>query len=281
MHTQTTTPVAEDDVSESRFGFGRNWRSYLEVLTDRRIADAELSLRQMIGVDQIKGATFVDAGSGSGLFSLAAHRLGARCVHSFDFDPESVGCTAALRERYAAPGANWIVERGSVLDESYLAGLGQFDVVYSWGVLHHTGAMWQALGHVVQLVKPGGLLFIAIYNDQGLYSRGWKTVKRTYNSGAIGRLAVMSTFVPYFVARGAVADLIRLRNPLTRYREYQRTRGMSMTHDWVDWLGGYPFEVATPDAIFAFYHSRGFALEQLATCGGGFGCNQFVFKKAL
>ena len=263
----------------SRFAFGRNWRSYLSVLSEARISEAETSLKAMIGAERIAGATFVDVGSGSGLFSLAAHRLGASRVHSFDYDADSVACTIALRDRYGRPGADWVIERGSALDSDYLAGLGQFDIVYSWGVLHHTGAMWQALEQVIRLVKPRGLLFIAIYNDQGPWSQGWTLVKQTFNTGPIGRLAVTSTFVPYFVVRGVLADVVRFRNPVVRYREYRRTRGMSITHDWMDWLGGYPFEVARPESIFDFYHTRGFSLERLKTCGGRLGCNEFVFAR--
>jgi 2-polyprenyl-6-hydroxyphenyl methylase/3-demethylubiquinone-9 3-methyltransferase len=54
---------------------------------------------------------------------------------------------------------------------------------------------------------------------------------------------------------------------------------MSRVHDWFDWLGGYPFEVARPEEIFAFYQARGFSLERLKTCGGGLGCNEFVLRK--
>jgi 2-polyprenyl-6-hydroxyphenyl methylase/3-demethylubiquinone-9 3-methyltransferase len=275
--TFSAAAVSVED--SSRFEFGRNWRSFLAVLNTDRISEAEASLKYSIGPDRIHGASFVDVGSGSGLFSLAAHRLGASRIHSFDYDAESVACTAALRDRFGQAGAAWTIEQGSALDGDYLARLGQFDVVYSWGVLHHTGAMWQALENVIRLVKPGGLLVVAIYNDQGRISRGWKFVKQLFNSGVIGRSVVVATFVPYFMVRGLVADLVRLRNPMTRYREYRRTRGMSMRHDWMDWLGGYPFEVASPDAIFAFYHSRGFALEKLKTCGGGLGCNELVFTR--
>ena len=263
----------------TRFAFGRNWQSYIGVLSDTRISEAETSLKDRIGAARIAGATFVDVGSGSGLFSLAAHRLGASRVHSFDYDPDSVACRVALRDRYGRPGTTWTIERGSALDPEYLSGLGQFDIVYSWGMLHHTGGMWQALEHVVWRVKPRGLLFIAIYNDQGPLSHGWTLVKRAFNQGPIGRLAVTSTFVAYFVVRGLLADVVRLRNPTVRYREYRRTRGMSMRHDWIDWLGGYPFEVASPEAIFDFYHQRGFSLEKLKTCGGRLGCNELVFAR--
>lgn len=278
MRMTEQTGVDATSSANSRFAFGRNWRSYLGVLTDARIAEAEASLKAMLGRDSLAGTTFIDVGSGSGLFSLAAVRLGASRVYSFDYDADSVACTSEVRQRYGG-AERWTVEQGSALDLAYITSLGQWDIVYSWGVLHHTGDMWQALDNVTHLVKPGGRLFISIYNDQGPVSSGWKAVKRLYNRGPAGRLAVMSTFVPYFVGRGVLADALRMKNPISRYREYRRTRGMSMTHDWSDWLGGYPFEVAKPEAIFDFFKARGFGLERLTTCGGRLGCNEFVLTK--
>jgi 2-polyprenyl-6-hydroxyphenyl methylase/3-demethylubiquinone-9 3-methyltransferase len=266
-------------MGRERFQFGRNWASFLKVLDESRIGEAELSLADMLGRDRIAGSTFLDAGSGSGLFSLAAARLGARRVHSFDFDPESVGCTQELRRRYIPSAEHWTIEQASVLDRSYLDRLGQWDIVYSWGVLHHTGDMWQALDLVSHLVAPSGHLFIAIYNDQGPRSRAWTTVKRVYNRSRLGRSAVLAAFVPYNVARGLAVDILRRKNPFARYREYHQKRGMSMMHDWKDWFGGYPFEVAKPEAIFDFFHARGFSLTRLKTAGGGHGCNEFVFTR--
>lgn len=266
-------------MERERFEFGRNWASFLKVLDESRIWEAERSLSEMLGRDRIAGATFLDAGSGSGLFSLAAVRLGASRVHSFDFDPESVGCTQELRRRYFPTAEHWTIERASVLDRAYLDRLGQWDIVYSWGVLHHTGDMWKALDLVAGLVAPSGRLFIAIYNDQGPRSRAWTAVKRVYNRSRFGKGAVLAALVPYNVARGLAVDLLRRKNPLGRYREYQRTRGMSMTHDWKDWFGGYPFEVAKPEAIFDLFRARGFSLTRLSTSGGGHGCNEFVFTR--
>ena len=123
-----------------RFEFGRNWSRFLSLLDDSRIERAEASLKLMLETDTLDGKSFLDIGSGSGLFSLAARRLGAR-VHSFDFDPQSVACTKELRRRYFPNDSRWSVDEASALDQSYLASLGSFDVVYSWGVLHHTGRM--------------------------------------------------------------------------------------------------------------------------------------------
>jgi SAM-dependent methyltransferase len=270
--------------SGERFEFGSNWRRFLSVLNEERIAEAERSLLAKLGSGAVEGATFLDAGSGSGLFSLAALRLGAARVHSFDFDPESVACTAELRRRYFPGDERWTVERGDVLDPGFLDELGSFDVVYSWGVLHHTGQMWRALRNVDRLVAPGGRLFIAIYNDQGRRSRIWRHIKRGYN--ALPRPLRM----PYLLAIALPRELLQLARSLVRLRpmdyvrawtEYDRSsRGMSRWRDIVDWIGGYPYEFATPEEICAFYRSRGFELTALETIDGGSGCNQFVFRRA-
>ena len=270
-----TTARAQE---ESRFDFGRNWQRFLAVLNDERIAAATDSLHDMLGME-VAGARFLDVGSGSGLSSLAASRLGAARIHSFDFDEQSVACTRFVRDRYGPSNVEWTVERGSALDAEYLATLGEWDIVYSWGVLHHTGAMWDAIHRVSRLVRADGLFFLSIYNDQGRISDGWKMVKRLCNSGRLGNAAVLTTFIPYYVGRGIAEDLRRFHNPRERYRTYYRNLGMSMVHDWLDWLGGYPFEVAPPDAVSEFCRDRGLRLERLRTAGRGSGCNEFVFRR--
>jgi SAM-dependent methyltransferase len=265
-------------VPELRFEFGRNWQRFLTVLDEERISDAERSLKTMLGLDTLAGKKMLDVGCGSGLFSLAATRLGAARVHSFDYDPQSVACANQLRQRFAPPGTDWTIERGSALDSSYLEKLGQWDIVYSWGVLHHTGDMHQALTNVVGLVRNDGILFISIYNDQGWKSRAWRHVKRLYNRGPVARGAILATFACYAVSRGAIEDIARGRNPMARYRAHKRRRGMSVIHDWFDWLGGYPYEVARPQEIVDLYGSFGFELERVQTTSS-LGCNEFVLRR--
>ena len=276
--------AANAEISEgTRFAFGKNWSRFLSVLDEDRVREAERSLALMVGGSDLKGINFLDVGSGSGLFSLAARRLGAR-VHSFDFDPQSVACTRELKRRYFFEDAGWKIEEGSALDSDYLKTLGTFDIVYSWGVLHHTGEMWKALGNVAPLVANGGKLFIAIYNDQGGASRVWSMIKRSYNQAAAPLkfciLIVMGTFMQ---TKAAVGRLIRGENPLpfSYWKQYKKQRGMSPWHDLVDWIGGFPFEVAKPEEIFNFYKAQGFTLIILKTCGGGLGCNEFVFVRQV
>ena len=264
-----------------RFEFGRNWRRFLASLDEERIAEAERSLRNMLEVDSLEGLRFLDVGSGSGLFSLAARRLGA-AVHSFDYDPQSVACTRTLKDRYFADDPRWTIDEASVLDRAYVAGLGPFDVVYSWGVLHQTGDMWTALGHVDLAVGRGGRLFISIYNDQGGRSRRWRVVKRLYCRSPRPVQFLMALGVGlWWEIRAALIRLARWQNPLPfrDWAEKKRTRGMSVWHDLVDWVGGYPFEFARPEQIFDFYRARGYTLERLSTVLCGHGCNEYVFRK--
>lgn len=179
-----------------------------------------------------------------------------------------------LRSHYYSDDSNWVVEEASALDKCYLVRLGQFDIVYSWGVLHHTGAMWQALENIEPLVRSDGRLFIAIYNDQGMASQLWRRVKQLYNRSPVF-LRPLITGVCTLRLRGLdmVRDLVRAK-PFNTWRTYSRQRGMSRWWDVVDWVGGYPFEVATPEAIFSFFRDRGFLLDQLKTFAGGLGCNE-------
>ncbi|GAX92061.1 class I SAM-dependent methyltransferase [Effusibacillus lacus] len=269
----------EKEVTESkRFEFGENWGNFLQVLDNERILQAEQSLKNMLEIENLEGKRFLDIGSGSGLFSLAARRLGAR-VYSFDYDPNSVACTKELKRRYFSDDHNWIVEEGDVLNKKYLSELGEFDIVYSWGVLHHTGDMWKALENICTNVADEGKLYIAIYNDQGRKSKYWKTIKELYNkSPNFIKLWIVSLCLFRLWAPTIIRDLASGK-PMYSWRNYSKKRGMSPWYDVVDWVGGYPFEVAKPEEIFEFYKKSGFGLAKLVTCGGGLGCNEYVFIK--
>lgn len=252
-----------------RFPFGRNWRSFLRVVDDERVERAESSLRTLLDEPDLTEKRLLDAGCGSGLFSLAARRLGAR-VHAFDYDSHAVSAARALREAYRPGDDEWVIERASVLDPEYLRSIGRFDVVYSWGVLHHTGDLETAMERIAWNVAPGGRLFIALYNDQGWISRYWSAIKRLYNRGRGWKIVIVALHAPYLLAGRFLARFLTGRLRLER--------GMSLWHDMLDWLGGYPFEVAAPARVVEFYSARGFHLQRLHP-GRRHGCNQFVFTR--
>ncbi|MBL4606319.1 MAG: methyltransferase domain-containing protein [Pseudomonadales bacterium] len=270
---------SDEICQHERFEFGRNWSAFLSTLNEERLVEAERSLKDMLGVGSLSGKRFLDLGSGSGLFSLAARRLGAS-VHSVDYDPQSVSCTRALKQQFFLDDNAWTVEEGSVLDKCYISSLGKFDIVYSWGVLHHTGDMVKGFENALIPLADRGMLYISIYNDQGVISEFWSAVKKMYCSSYFGRLFVTCLFVPIYFLRSILFGLIRYRSPFGEFLNYKRHRGMSIYHDWIDWLGGYPFEVAKPEVVFQFYHDRGLELKVLST-NNSLGCNQFLFQKRV
>ncbi|HQS85033.1 MAG TPA: class I SAM-dependent methyltransferase [Alphaproteobacteria bacterium] len=262
-----------------RFKFGKNWSNFLKTLTPERIKEAEESLLASLNKKDLTGLRFLDIGSGSGLFSLSARRLGAE-VYSFDYDKDSVACTQYLKETYFPKDSLWSVQQGSALDLSYLKTLGIFDIVYSWGVLHHTGHMMDAFENVSDLVKPNGFLFISIYNDQGRVSKRWTWIKKLYNQSGFFVKFLLTTYTLFRTwSMTCLRDFLRTGNPFKTWINWKKNRGMSAYYDLIDWVGGYPFEVATPELVFNFFKKKGFLLESLKTCGGGIGCNEYIFKK--
>jgi len=265
--------------TKERFAFGKNWANFLNNLNDERIAEAVKSFTEKTGLSDMTGLTVLDAGSGSGLFSLAAYKLGAK-VLSFDYDADSVSCTQYLKKKYCTDDAMWQVQQGSVLDQDFLRQFGKVDVLYSWGVLHHTGHMYEAFQNVSNMVKKDGTLFISIYNDQGTTSSIWKKIKKTYStSNIVTRILLLAFCSLRLWGPKFVKDFLRYGNPLKTWCAYKKNRGMSAWHDVVDWVGGYPFEVAKPEEVFNFFTEKNFQLKYLKTCAGGVGCNEFIFTK--
>ena len=266
-------------IEDERFAFGANWARFLDTVDEARVNISRTCLAGMLGCENLSGMAFLDIGCGSGLSSLSARALGA-AVHSFDYDAESVACTKALRRQFFPDDPEWMVEHGDVLDAGYVESLGKFDIVYSWGVLHHTGNMELALRHSRSLVKPGGLYFIAIYNDQGRVSRRWKHVKRLYNRlPSLFRFLVLVPSAAVIWGPICVNDAIR-GDPLMTWRNTRQERGMSPWHNLKDWVGGYPFEVAAPDAIIMPLLPEGFVLRNIICRTTGHGCNEYVFERS-
>lgn len=292
-----------DATPPKRFQFGLNWQNFLRTVDGPRIEAAARSLDALLDGEELRGQSFLDIGCGSGLVSLVARMAGARVI-SFDPDEACVRCTESLRARWrvselgagesAADTAtqtadrqpddnDWQIAQGSILDADFVASLGQFGIVYAWGVLHHTGQMRRAIELARERTAPGGLFVLAVYHDQGGASRRWAAIKRFYHAlPTFLRPVYVAVIAGWYEIRFAGARLLSGRNPLPMqdWQAKRRDRGMSVWHDWVDWIGGWPFEVSSPDAVINPLVRAGFSLRRIKTVGNGWGCNEYVFRRS-
>ncbi len=258
----------ELEVKDVTFSFGENWLKYIKDFDERGFEEAKNSLRRLLGMTTLKGKTFIDIGCGSGIFSLAAIDIGASRVISTDTDPKSVQACRVIKQRRNVP--HWLIWEGSILDKQFNNSLGKAGIVYSWGVLHHTGSMWKAIDNAASLVDNEGSFLLAIYNRH-YTSPLWGKFKRLYNTSGrfLQKLMVWSILFPRIVAR-----LIKLKHPL------REKRGMSIYYDAVDWAGGLPYEYASFDEVVSFVENKGFSLVK-GMRTKSIGCNQFVFQKRV
>ncbi|MEZ6056747.1 MAG: class I SAM-dependent methyltransferase [Planctomycetaceae bacterium] len=240
-----TESTSSSVVAEPHYEFGANWQHFIETqFSTERVETARQCLLKLLHRTDLTGETFLDIGSGSGLHSLAAWMSGAERVTSFDYDPNSVATTRQLHQLAGSP-TNWTVQQGDVLSPEFLSTLSKHSIVYSWGVLHHTGAMWDAIRNARQLLAENGLFCIALYTSDHYIkpSAGyWMTLKQRYNqSGRFRRLWMEWCYLFRFLLW---PELRGLRNPWTWYRNYFQQRGMNVWTDIRDWLGGWPMEYA-------------------------------------
>ena len=263
---------------ETHFEFGQNWKDYSKTVDQKRIDAAVAGVRRLFP-DGLTGKTFLDIGCGSGLHSLAALSLGATAVMAVDIDENSVSTTQELLTKHA-PGLKWTARVASIFDASPDS-LGRFDVVYSWGVLHHTGDMWRAIERAADLVRSGGQYAIAIYSATSCDAI-WKIEKQIYSrSPRFVQWCIRGLYMTALFTR----LLLTRKNPISFVKNYADDRGMNFSHDAHDWLGGYPYETASAVEIhdrvcrMGFTEERSFPLPRTFGLFGS-GCHELVFRKA-
>lgn len=253
------------------FSFGENWRDYLTTVSEDEINSAGTEIDKWLSSKSLRGKSLIDIGSGSGIHSLAFHKFGVSQLRSVDVDPHSVTATTSMWERAGSPD-NWKVEHGSILDADFVKSLGQYDVVYSWGVLHHTGSMWEAIDNALRLVKPGGRVWIAIYVHGPNFGRDLELKKKYNTSSDSGKKWMLRKWI--------FRDMLRLakarKNPFIWFSDKSK-RGMNRYHDAIDWLGGLPYEVASAQEITEFCLKRDFIMEGIEVAPEG-GCSDYVLR---
>ena len=262
-----------------QFDFGKNWADFSEhALTPERVAQARAGFaRLMEGTSGVAGRSFIDIGFGQGLGLLSAAATGA-VAFGIDINPKCGEVLERNRKFFPEIGESPIpVVIGSVLDESVVkrarqAGPGGagFDIVHSWGVLHHTGDMHQAIANAASLVKPGGQFVVALYNRHWSSSL-WLLIKFVYckSPRLLQRLLIWAMYPVIYIAKWIVTG----SNPR------KQLRGMDFYYDVIDWVGGYPYDYASRDEVLAMVEPLGFRCIHFVPSQVPTGCNEFVFDR--
>jgi 2-polyprenyl-6-hydroxyphenyl methylase/3-demethylubiquinone-9 3-methyltransferase len=267
--------MAMKNGGELRFEFGRNWSGFVRRDFDaERLAIAKKHLLDFVGRETLEDYDFLDIGCGSGIHSAAAVSAGARKVRSFDYDPNSVAASTMVWEK-TGKLAHWVISRGDILDDKFVAALGQWNFVYSWGVLHHTGDVWRAIENAAKAVARDGLFYIALYAaDVQSDTEFWLRIKKEYNQASSWKRRRMVWWYVWVFMMGR--DWRKWREVVSRFIKHRATRGMSMFVDIRDWLGGWPMEFTYDADVIKYLEDRGFAKINIKT---GEACTEFLFVK--
>lgn len=253
-----------------RFAFGRNWRSFSDTaLKPESVAAARSQFAALLEGLPLEGKRFLDIGFGQGLPLIFAQERGALAL-GIDRDADNARAleSTARALGLTAPPPHRIV---SILDPALPREYPQgFDVVHSWGVLHHTGDMRASLAAACSLVADGGHFLCAIYNRHWS-SPAWTAIKWSYvRLPDWARRVLVGALYPVIYA---AKWLVTGRNP----REMRR--GMDFFHNVVDWVGGYPYEYASVEELKAMVEPLGFTCRRVARPEVPIACNEFVFEK--
>ena len=234
---------------DGNFSFGFNWVDYAKNRVDETIINQHLrDLQEIYGSIEKRGS-LLDLGSGSGLSSLCFLKLRFSSVLSVDLDPFSIEAGQLLMSRFGESYKNrWSTAQANILDPMFVSqNAHKFDVVYSWGVLHHTGNMWEAIRNAASLVADKGIFHVTLYRSGGLYTQHLRMKFGFLMSDKEGKKRILF-------------DYLNLIEKTVNHSVFipKDHRGMNHFNDALDWLGGVPYEVADPEVLQAFLYSLGF-----------------------
>lgn len=265
---------------KAHFAFGGNWADFARTVTENQVEEACRGLLRLLPQNAIKGKSFLYIGSGSGLHSVAALRLGASNVLAVDIDVESVATTRAVLERFAS-GSGSQVKQLSVFD-LILSESERFDIVYFWGVLHHTGDLLRTIRCAAEMVGQDGF-FVAVYYRRIWTDPFWLREKRWYARASSDTQARARTI---FLNLFRLGLLPSRRSPAQYSAVYMTRRGMSFEHEIHDWMGGWPYESISAPEVEDLMRSLGFE-SVFAKCAARnvfrdhfrSGCDEYVYQR--
>jgi ubiquinone biosynthesis O-methyltransferase len=213
---------------------------------------------------EVKGKTVLDAGCGTGVFSIIFARNGAAKVTGIDISPGSLDTARSLKKKFGLANAEF--RQQDMLRLPFASA--SFDIVWAWGTVHHTTDPLGAIAELIRVLKPGGSLFLAIYkrtNVTWVHEIVRKTMIRTprwsWNSLAKAGALALSPIVFLFKKR-------------------QKSRkGEKLSELILDWYFVPIRHYYRPEEIRSFLEARKFKIENYLAHSGRFNSSSnFIFK---
>jgi len=216
---------------------------------------------------EIEGKRILDAGCGMGVFSVVFGKKGAARVIGIDLSEE--GVRRAQRAASHFNLSNVEFREGNILRLPYPDG--SFDIVWSWGTLHHTAEPLKALEELIRVLKNGGTLFVTLYRSTKL-SFLHEGIRKTL------RLAHRRMWP-------LLAKLIALALfPATLFlkRRKKARAGENLSDLVLDWYFNPVRHYYRPGEIRQLLEQEGLIIEKFLPASGRFNStSNFIFKAKL
>ncbi len=241
--------------------------SFYDVVWTEYIPEYEASEKHWLlfySPEEVKGKTVLDAGCGTGVFSIIFARNGAAKVTGIDISPGSLGTARGLKEKFGLANAEF--QQQDMLHLSFRDA--SFDIVWAWGTVHHTTDPLGAITELIRVLKPGGSLFLAIYKQTSV----------TWIHEIIRKTMIRTPRWSWNVLAKAGAFMLTPVVFLFKRRQKSR-KGEKLSELILDWYFVPIRHYYTPEEIRVFLERKKFRIEKYLAHSGRFNSSSnFIYK---
>ncbi|MFQ6107920.1 MAG: class I SAM-dependent methyltransferase [Candidatus Aminicenantales bacterium] len=214
--------------------------------------------------EEVLNKSVLDAGCGTGVFSIIFARMGALSVVGIDISKRSLERAQRQADQLGLQNATF--QKVNMLRLPFTDAC--FDIVWSWGSVHHTADPFGCLAELIRVLKPGGSLLVAVYRRTGL-----TFLHETLRKGLI-RLP-SKYWIPFsrFLSLVAAPGI-----SLFKKRDKSR-KGEKLEQLLFDWFFVPIRHSYLPEEIKSFLVKRGLVIKKYLPFSGRFNStSNFIFK---
>ncbi|MFQ6082591.1 MAG: class I SAM-dependent methyltransferase [Candidatus Aminicenantia bacterium] len=214
--------------------------------------------------DEIVNRTILDAGCGTGIFTIIFANKGAKKVIGVDISEGSLNTGRELKEKFKLSNVEF--QKDDMLNLSFKENT--FDIVWAWGTIHHTEDPYKAMEELIRVLKKDGIFFMALY----------KKTKLTFIHEIIRRVLIKTPRKSWTILSKIMAFFLSPIVFLFKKREKSR-KGEKLEELILDWYFVPIRHYFYPERIKSFLEKRNFIIEKFLPASGRFNStSNFIFK---